>query len=48
MGVTLAIHLGFVLALFVVPRSRMVHGLYRGLALLRSAIELRDSRKTSD
>lgn len=40
MGVALAVHLGFVLALFVtLPYSRMVHGVYRGLALLRSARE---------
>jgi citrate/tricarballylate utilization protein len=40
MGILLAIHLGFVLALFLtLPYSRMVHGLYRAAALLRSAIE---------
>ncbi|WP_421989216.1 hypothetical protein [Roseococcus sp.] len=43
MGVMLAIHLGFVLALFLVlPYSKMVHGLYRGLALLRNAQEKRN------
>lgn len=42
MGVALAIHLGFVLALFVMlPYSRMVHGTYRFAALLRQA---RDGR----
>ena len=40
MGVALAVHLGVILALFVtLPYSRMVHGLYRGLALLRRAAE---------
>jgi citrate/tricarballylate utilization protein len=42
MGVMLAIHLGLVLALFVaLPYSKMVHGVYRGLALLRNAREKR-------
>ena len=42
MGVMLAIHLGLVLALFLVmPYSKMVHGVYRGLALLRNAQEKR-------
>ncbi|MDH3665619.1 MAG: tricarballylate utilization 4Fe-4S protein TcuB [Paracoccaceae bacterium] len=36
MGMLLAIHLGFVLALFVtLPYGKMVHGLYRLLALMR-------------
>ena len=36
MGVTLVVHLGFVLTLFLVlPYSKMVHGLYRLLALIR-------------
>lgn len=40
LGIALAIHLGFVLALFMVlPYSKMVHGVYRSLALLRRAIE---------
>jgi citrate/tricarballylate utilization protein len=40
MGVLLAIHLGVVLTLFLfTPYSKMVHGLYRSLALLRSASE---------
>ena len=40
MGVTLAVHLGLVLALFVtLPYSKMVHGLYRTGALIRHAIE---------
>lgn len=42
MGVALAVHLGVILALFVtLPYSKMVHGVYRGAALLRSAIEKR-------
>ncbi len=42
MGVMLAIHLGLVFAFFLVmPYSKMVHGLYRGLALLRNAQEKR-------
>jgi len=40
MGIALAVHLGFILALFVLlPYSKMVHGVYRAAALLRSAIE---------
>jgi citrate/tricarballylate utilization protein len=36
MGLLLAIHLGFVLALFVtLPYGKMVHGVYRLLALVR-------------
>ncbi|MDH4248188.1 MAG: hypothetical protein OEW39_10255, partial [Deltaproteobacteria bacterium] len=40
MGVLLAIHLGFVLAFFLLmPYSRFVHGLYRTAALIRNAQE---------
>jgi citrate/tricarballylate utilization protein len=40
MGTVLAVHLGFVLALFVtMPYSKFVHGLYRAGALIRHAIE---------
>jgi citrate/tricarballylate utilization protein len=40
MGVALAVHLGVILSLFVtLPYSRMVHGVYRGLALVRRATE---------
>jgi citrate/tricarballylate utilization protein len=40
MGVTLSIHLGFVLAFFMtMPYSKFVHGLYRIGALVRHAIE---------
>ena len=43
MGIALAVHLGFILALFVLlPYSKMVHGVYRSAALLRSAIERED------
>ena len=45
MGITLAIHLGLVLAFFVaLPYSKMVHGVYRSLALLRNARERRAGR----
>jgi citrate/tricarballylate utilization protein len=40
MGLAMAVHLGFVLAFFLVlPYSKMVHGIYRSAALLRRAIE---------
>ena len=40
MGTLLAVHLGFVLTLFVVmPYSKFVHGIYRAAALLRNAVE---------
>jgi citrate/tricarballylate utilization protein len=40
MGVLLAVHLGFILALFLVlPYGKFVHGIYRGTALLKAAIE---------
>lgn len=40
MGAALAVHLGFVLALFAtMPYSKFVHGLYRVGALIRHAIE---------
>ena len=42
MGLLLALHFGLVLSLFVAaPYSKMVHGVYRGLALLRHAREKR-------
>ncbi len=42
MGVLLALHLGVILALFLVlPYSKFVHGVYRGAALLRYAVERR-------
>jgi citrate/tricarballylate utilization protein len=40
MGLAMAIHLGFILAFFLVlPYSKMVHGIYRSAALLRRATE---------
>jgi citrate/tricarballylate utilization protein len=40
MGIALAVHLGFILALFLLlPYSKFVHGLYRFAALLRAARE---------
>ena len=40
MGLAMAVHLGFILALFLVlPYSKMVHGVYRSAALLRRAVE---------
>jgi citrate/tricarballylate utilization protein len=40
MGTLLAIHLGIILALFLVlPYSKFVHGVYRTLALIRNAAE---------
>jgi citrate/tricarballylate utilization protein len=40
MGLAMALHLGFILALFLVlPYSKMVHGVYRSAALLRRAAE---------
>ena len=40
MGLAMAIHLGFILAFFLVlPYSKMVHGIYRSAALLRRAVE---------
>ncbi len=45
MGVLLAVHLGFVLALFLVlPYGKFVHAIYRAPALLRFASERRVSR----
>jgi citrate/tricarballylate utilization protein len=42
MGPLLALHFGLVLAFFVVlPWSKIVHGVYRGIALLRNAREKR-------
>lgn len=47
MGVLLAVHLGVVLALFLVlPYSKFVHGVYRSAALLRNALERRAAAET--
>jgi citrate/tricarballylate utilization protein len=43
MGIALAVHLGFVLALFVLmPYSKFIHGAYRFAALVRNAREARE------
>jgi citrate/tricarballylate utilization protein len=48
MGTALAVHLGTILALFAaLPYSKMVHGVYRSLALVRRAAE-RKMTPTSD
>ena len=40
MGILLALHLGFILALFVLlPYSKFVHAIYRSAALVRNAVE---------
>jgi citrate/tricarballylate utilization protein len=40
MGITLAIHLSLVAAMFItVPYGKMVHSLYRSLAILRHHLE---------
>jgi citrate/tricarballylate utilization protein len=40
MGLAMAVHLGFILALFLMlPYSKMVHGVYRSAALIRRAAE---------
>ncbi|MFM7703795.1 MAG: tricarballylate utilization protein TcuB, partial [Rubrivivax sp.] len=42
MALFLAIHLGFVLAFFLtMPYGKFAHGLYRGVALLKWAVEKR-------
>jgi len=48
MGVLLAVHLGFVMALFLtLPYSKFAHGIYRSAALLKYAIEKRQPRTLS-
>lgn len=45
LGVTFALHLATVMAFFILmPYSKFIHGLYRGLALLKFAIEEARSR----
>jgi citrate/tricarballylate utilization protein len=40
MGSILAVHIGFVLALFItMPYGKFVHGVYRYAALLKNAVE---------
>ena len=42
MGTTLIVHLGAVMALFVsLPYGKFVHGIYRGAALVKFALEKR-------
>lgn len=49
MPITLAIHLGFVLTLFLLlPYSKFVHGIYRLAALLRHALEMRNATPSAD
>jgi citrate/tricarballylate utilization protein len=46
MGLLLAVHLGFVLALFLaMPYSKFVHGLYRAAALFQHALEQREAEQ---
>jgi citrate/tricarballylate utilization protein len=46
MALLLAIHLGFVLALFLtLPYGKFAHGMYRSAALLKYAIEKRQPNK---
>jgi citrate/tricarballylate utilization protein len=48
MVVLLAIHLGAVLALFLLlPYGKFVHGIYRYLALARYALERRENHPLS-
>jgi citrate/tricarballylate utilization protein len=48
MGILLAIHLGFIMALFLIlPYSKFVHGVYRSAALLRHAIESKMNTSTT-
>jgi citrate/tricarballylate utilization protein len=45
MGLLLAVHLGFVFALFLtLPYGKFVHGLYRFLALVQYAREGKSSQ----
>ncbi|MDP2699138.1 tricarballylate utilization 4Fe-4S protein TcuB [Thalassospira sp.] len=49
MGIALAIHLGFVLTLFLVlPYSKFVHGIYRSAALVRYAIEMKNAKPSGE
>jgi citrate/tricarballylate utilization protein len=46
MGLLLALHLGFVFALFItLPYSKFVHGIYRLAALVRYARERQEMAK---
>ncbi len=49
MGSLLVVHLGVVMALFLtLPYGKFVHAIYRGAALLRSALERRRVRRDRD
>ena len=46
MGLLLAVHLGFVMALFLMlPYSKFAHGTFRSAALLKYAIEKRQPNR---
>jgi len=48
MALLLAVHLGVVMAFFVtLPYGKFAHGIYRGAALLKFAIEKRQPQKLS-
>jgi citrate/tricarballylate utilization protein len=48
MGILLAAHFGLIVAFFLlIPYSKMVHGLYRALALLKNAREIRQKAAAS-
>ena len=45
MGILLALHLGFVMGFFLMmPYGKFAHGIYRSLALLKNAIEVRQGK----
>jgi len=45
MGILLALHLGFVMGFFLMmPYGKFAHGIYRSLALLQNAIEVRQGK----
>jgi citrate/tricarballylate utilization protein len=46
MALLLAVHLGFVMALFLtMPYGKFAHGIYRGAALLKWSIERRQPNR---
>jgi citrate/tricarballylate utilization protein len=48
MALLLAVHLGFVMALFLtMPYGKFAHGIYRCAALLKSAVDRRKTAKAS-
>ena len=45
MGILLALHLGFVMGFFLMmPYGKFAHGIYRSLALLQNAVEVRQGK----